>query len=159
MSLADRIAIMAEGRLQQVGPPEELYRSPANAFVAQFIGKVNLLNGTLTALASGLASVRLQNGSMVNASAREPLTIDAAAQVSVRPETLRLVRGRAAGGIPGTVQRRRFLGNIVHYFVRAPWGQVLLVERSAGGETIAPGADVTLDWKTEDAQLFRAGEV
>ena len=154
MSLADRIAIMADGRLQQVGPPEELYRSPANAFVAQFIGKVNLLAGTLSALSSGIASVRLQDGSMVNASVREPLTINAPAQVSVRPERLRLARGHAGGGIAGTVQRRRFLGNIVHYFVRASWGQVLLVEHSAGGEPVAPGADVTLDWNAEDAQLF-----
>ena len=101
MSLADRIAIMAEGQVQQVGAPEELYRSPANAFVAQFIGKVNLLSGTLTALSSGVASVRLQDGSVVNAAvnalAREPLALDAPARVSVRPERLRLARGYAPG--------------------------------------------------------------
>ena len=154
MSLADRIAIMAEGQVQQVGAPEELYHSPANAFVAQFVGKVNLLPGTLTALSSGIASVRLHDGSTVNAFAREPLAIDAPARVSVRPERLRLARGGAGGRIAGTVQRRRFLGNIVHYFVRASWGQVLLVEHGAGGEPFAPGADVTLDWKAEDAQLF-----
>ena len=158
MSLADRIAIMAEGQVQQVGAPEELYHSPANAFVAQFVGKVNLLSGTLTALSSGVASVRLQDGSIVNAFAREPLALDAPARVSVRPERLRLARGRAGGGIAGTVQRRRFLGNIVHYFVRAPWGQVLLVEHGAGGEPLAPGADVSLDWKVEDAQLFAGGD-
>jgi ABC-type Fe3+/spermidine/putrescine transport system ATPase subunit len=159
MSLADRIAIMAEGRIQQIGAPEELYRSPANAFVAQFIGKVNFLAGTLTGLSSGVASVRLEDGTIVSASAREPLPIGVPARISVRPERLRLAHGSARSGIAGTVQRRRYLGNIVHYFVRAAWGQALLVEHAAGSEPFAPGAQVTLEWAPEDAQVFRSSEL
>jgi ABC-type Fe3+/spermidine/putrescine transport system ATPase subunit len=159
MSLADRIAIMAEGRIQQIGAPEELYRSPANVFVAQFIGKVNFLAGTLTGLSSGVASLRLEDGTIVSASVREPLPIGVPARISVRPERLRLAHGSANAGIEGTVQRRRFLGNVLHYFVRAPWGQVLLVEQAAGGELFAAGAQVTLQWAAEDAQVFRGSEL
>jgi ABC-type Fe3+/spermidine/putrescine transport system ATPase subunit len=159
MSLADRIAIMAEGRIEQIGAPEELYRSPANAFVAQFIGKVNFLAGTLMGLSSGIASLRLEDGTIVCASVREPLPIGVPARISVRPERLRLAHGSAHAGIAGTVQRRRFLGNVLHYFVRAPWGQVLLVEQAAGGELFAPGAQVTLQWAAEDAQIFRSSEL
>ena len=109
MSLADRIAIMAEGQVQQVGAPEELYHSPANAFVAQFVGKVNLLSGTLTALSSGVASVRLQDGSLVNAFAREPLALERAspglrptrkAPAGTRSHRWRDHRHRAAPPLP-----------------------------------------------------------
>ncbi len=63
-AMADRVAIMAEGRLQQVGPPREVYRAPANRFVAEFVGANNLLSGKVKSIAQGIVMVETAAGIM-----------------------------------------------------------------------------------------------
>ncbi|HUF74711.1 MAG TPA: ABC transporter ATP-binding protein [Longimicrobiales bacterium] len=119
-ALSDRIAVMRDGRLQQVGTPEELYRLPANPFVASFVGRTNFLEARLVAGDGQEGTVEVVDGVRwrvrVHGAAAE--TGDGRVRVMVRPESLRLSRGGAgpgAGGLAARVLERRFAGAVTVY--------------------------------------------
>src|SRR6185369_670562 len=87
LTMSDRIAVMHGGRIEQVGPPEDLYDRPATGFVADFIGTTNLLSGTVEAIAHGAAVVRLDSGDLcrVAATGRQ---VGQPIQLSIRPESI-----------------------------------------------------------------------
>ncbi len=158
MSLSDRIVIMNNGRIQQVGGPEELYATPGNRFVADFIGKTNVIRGHVADAGAWRCAVRVGDGLVVTIPGGAAYAVGDGLDISVRPEQLVLSASWPSSGfnaIPGTVERRRFLGNIVHYFVRVPWGQVLLVERPASAEHARVGEQVHVVWRPESAVAFR----
>ncbi|MBI3512769.1 MAG: ABC transporter ATP-binding protein, partial [Proteobacteria bacterium] len=88
LAMSDRIAVMAAGRIAQIGTPLELYERPASPFVGEFIGRINRLEGRVAALADGLATIALAAGGAVRAPAS--LAQGAAALVMMRPHRLAL---------------------------------------------------------------------
>ncbi len=102
LSVADRIAVLKEGRLEQVGTPAELYHRPANSFVAEFIGQTNLWRGTIVGQASGLTHIRTGVGEIIAQSPAEEsakVPVGGEVVVSVRPEQIRIaVDGKSAVG-------------------------------------------------------------
>ncbi len=113
MTLADRIVVLDRGRVQQVASPAELYARPANAFVAAFVGKVNLLEGRVLETRDGACRVALPAMEAVVPLAR-PIATGARVGVVVRPETVHLAR---EGALRGTVRRAVYLGSQVEYEV------------------------------------------
>ena len=121
MAISDRIAVMREGVIAQVGTAEELYRTPRSAFVAQFIGRVNLVESRVLGATGGRVAVDLWGASLSVA------TDDAYAPgqrlfLVLRPESLTLVpeSAKATEGevvIPGVVRSRMYLGEKVEYAV------------------------------------------
>ena len=112
LAIADRVAVLNAGRLEQVAPPQEVYASPANAFVAAFVGVVN----RLTAVPDGPGRVRVLG-------ATAELDGDAGAgSVIVRPEALTV--GGDGTGEPGTVVTRTFLGAVTRLVVATDVGEV-----------------------------------
>jgi ABC-type Fe3+/spermidine/putrescine transport system ATPase subunit len=109
--LSDLVAVMNAGRVEQMASPREVYRNPATAFVADFIGGANVLRGRVDPgdpcrfIAEGLLPLALD----------KPLPPNAAA-LSIRPEDIAL-RPQGAAGIEGTVRRSRFLGNALDYTI------------------------------------------
>jgi len=103
LALSDRIAVMSEGRMLQIGSPKEIYEAPREADVARFIGRCNFLTGTAAAASSGgLTAVRIDcNGETINASAREPIAEGERVTVAIRPENLHVVAADA-GTLPGS---------------------------------------------------------
>ncbi|HUI18913.1 MAG TPA: ABC transporter ATP-binding protein [Alphaproteobacteria bacterium] len=161
MSLADRIVVMSEGRVEQTGTPEDLYRRPASAFVANFVGKVNFLAGTVRSVTGAVCTVALADGTVVEASARADCSAGAAVRLALRPEHFRVVpepSGAAKGQICGTIEQRRFLGNVVHYYVRTKGDLPLLVEQAGAGPVLEVGERVALSWLSEHALAFAGGE-
>lgn len=121
MTLADTVVVMADGRIQQVGSPTELYRAPANRFVAQFIGRSNLL----TTRVEDAAHVRLGALSIrapVPAAARQGDEVT----LSVRPEDLQLHAAQAAtaGTLPGRITFVRDVGNEIELRVACEGGEM-----------------------------------
>jgi ABC-type Fe3+/spermidine/putrescine transport system ATPase subunit len=158
MILADRVVIMAEGRVQQVGTPQELYQRPANAFVAGFIGKNNLLTGRVRGEPHG-ATIELGAGVAVELGETAlPERSDGAVAISIRPEHLELcpLPAMPQPPIAATVEQAVFLGNVVHYFIRTPWNQVLLAERPEAAPVLAPGEQVGVRWDPLRAVMFPA---
>jgi len=128
MSFADRLIVMRDGRVEQDGPPEAVYRAPRTAFVAGFLGGTNLVPGTADAL-----TVRTELGEVaLEAPRRGPLLL------SVRPEHLSL-EAHAGGerGVVGVVLEREYAGHDVTFTVAAA-GLTLLV-RAGGDHPLRPG--------------------
>ena len=109
LSTADRIAVMQDGRLVQVGTPQELYRAPSNAFVAEFMGPTNLLEGEIVPSRDNLIHVTTGVGEVLAAAG----PANGRVTVSIRPELIRIA---AAGGrvalnrLVGTLVENTFLG-------------------------------------------------
>jgi ABC-type Fe3+/spermidine/putrescine transport system ATPase subunit len=133
LSLSDRVAVMADGRLQQYSAPWELYHEPANRFVADFVGYANVLPGTVVATDRGTATVSVA-GSATGLRCHDPAARGregATVGVMVRPEWFELSDGGgdsapgggAAGGalsLEGEVRSASFLGSFVRAWVRVP---------------------------------------
>jgi len=152
MVISDRVAVLQEGRVVQIGTAEELFERPRTRFVAEFIGKTNLIDG----VAVGPGTVA--HGRLRLRVASADLTPGAPVAVSIRPHQIELGSGAApasdANVLPGTVVRASYLGDGVDYQVQIKESDVVL--RVAGpaparvrvGEpvtiTVAPGACVPL---------------
>jgi spermidine/putrescine transport system ATP-binding protein len=144
MTMADTIAVMNRGRIEQLGPPEELYERPATAFVAGFLGASNLLPGTI----DGPGAIRLEDGTVVRASVNGRSGPVAA---GVRPEKITIGAGGGANELPGTVAETAYIGVATHVVVRTAAGtvQVFSQNMDAGGRVPAPGTTVVLSWSPE----------
>ena len=151
LAVSDRIAIMHEGVIQQIGTPQQIYQRPANRFVASFIGLSNFLKA------------RLQDGVLDFGSCRVPLAglAPRAAScsevlVSVRPEEF-AISGAEGSGIPATVRSSVFLGVTTHYFLELVDGQEIEVIRpSETGALIAAGTAVRLLPVSSKINVFTA---
>ncbi len=141
-ALSDRIAVMSAGRLQQLGTPETLYRSPANPFVASFVGRANFLDGRVVERDGEHGVAEVGDGARWRVRVRGEGVDEV--RVMVRPEALRLSPLEAAGrgdgsgaadpgrpghgaGLPGRVVERRFAGAVTQYRVRLSGAPELLV--------------------------------
>ncbi|PYN98277.1 MAG: polyamine ABC transporter ATP-binding protein [Candidatus Rokuibacteriota bacterium] len=121
MAISDRIAVMRQGTIAQVGTAEELYRAPRSAFVAQFIGRVNLVESRVLAVTNGHVAVDLW-GASLSVPADDTYATGQRLFLVLRPESLTLVAdsAKAAEGevvVTGVVRSRTFLGEKVEYAV------------------------------------------
>ena len=152
MTMADTIAVMNGGRIEQLGSPAELYERPRTAFVAGFLGKSNLLDGTIAE--DGL--VRLDDGSELRVhtnGTRGPVSI------GVRPEKISLGDG-GVNRLAGRVKESAYIGVATEVVVATPVGELTVFHQNveAGGVAPAPGSDVTLSWAPEATFVVDRGE-
>lgn len=130
--VSDRIVVMDQGRIEQIGTPEEIYRKPGTAFVSQFIGETNLLRGKPADRAGHVQLGRVT----LAVDAGEPLN-DREVELSIRPEDIVILQpGRALSGdneLAGVVAERVFLGNRVRLRLASDLQSELWVEVPASG--------------------------
>jgi spermidine/putrescine transport system ATP-binding protein len=140
MTMADAIAVMNQGRIEQLGSPSELYERPRTAFVAGFLGKSNLLEGTV----AGDGRIALADGTIVHADTGGRT---GAIAVGVRPEKIAL-GGDGPNRIAGRVKESAYIGVATEVVVSTPSGDVSVFHQNveAGGMAPAPGTSVTLSW-------------
>jgi spermidine/putrescine transport system ATP-binding protein len=156
MSMADTIAVMSEGRIEQAGSAADLYERPRTAFVANFLGVSNLIDAKLQSTDGGLATLVTHDGATLHVPAdRIGPHQGQAVQVGVRPEKIALVaQGEPVPGdinvLRGTVLVASFLGVSIQYVVRAAGGEELTVfAQNTDGtepESFAVGREVQLTW-------------
>ena len=153
MTMADTIAVMNGGLIEQLGPPEELYERPASAFVAGFLGISNLLHG----LVEGADAVRLADGTVVRAQVNGYAGEVAA---GVRPEKITIGPGGGANELPGTITETAYMGVATQVVVRTAAGTVHVFAQNinAGGRVAAVGSDVMLSWSPEATFVVDRGE-
>jgi spermidine/putrescine transport system ATP-binding protein len=157
MTMSNRFAVMRQGRIEQLGEPEDVYENPATEFVAGFLGASNLLEGEMKESANGDAKVSLAAGPVVTVpSTRIPSDAGSSLKVGVRPEkiTITKVGSEPATGmnhIDGTVSMTTYIGVSHQYKVEAPGGAVLTayVQNLGAEEAPRQGEQVTLSWKPE----------
>ena len=156
LAMSDRVGVMSEGRLLQVGTPAEVYEHPANRFVADFIGRTNLLEGVV----ESRSAMRLHAGAIVAAASE--LDAGTSAALSVRPEQVRLhVQGAAPDGVPrldGVIVDTTYLGHAFVYTVAigpppsrskpgtGGHGTTITARAETGSAALAAGEQVTVSW-------------
>ena len=158
LTIADRIAVMNDGQIEQIASPMEVYEEPATEFVADFIGDTNFLEGDLREGDDGRVLLETSDGDLeVNAGAAPA---DGSGRVFVRPEKVTANDSTAAADtqntLPGRVDRRLFLGSKVRYFVDVDGTQVVVDESNRHASSIHDAGDeVTLAWSVQDTRLAR----
>lgn len=154
--LADRIIVMMEGRLQQIGRPEELYRRPVNAAVADFVGLTNLIPVTIRGRDGKTVALDSPTGPL-RAPGIEGLAEGSEGWLSIRPEDLQLSASGAApqghNSIPGVVRDRAFLGNLADYRVATAGDQVLRVQAPAAAG-FGPGDEVKVAFSLDSGWVL-----
>jgi spermidine/putrescine transport system ATP-binding protein len=160
MTMSNRIAVMRNGRIEQLGSPEELYERPATEFVAGFLGVSNLLDGRLAGREGSLASVILADGTHLRAPA-DGIGHDQPVKIGVRPEKLRLEPLGANGEtradrniLEGTIRDASYVGVSTQYLVRTGDGHEVTVymqnlETAGAAEAHAAGERVRLTWSPQ----------
>jgi spermidine/putrescine transport system ATP-binding protein len=143
MTMADSIAVMNSGRIEQLGMPAELYERPRTAFVAGFLGKSNLLAATV----AGAGVVRLADGSELSAPTNGSM---GTVSIGVRPEKISLGDG-GTNRVSGTVKESAYIGVATEVVVQTPVGELTVFHQNveAGGVAPQPGTSVTLSWAPE----------
>jgi spermidine/putrescine transport system ATP-binding protein len=160
MALADTIAVMNHGLIEQAGSATELYERPVTEFVANFLGVSNLIPGTLCHRNGTRAEFKTQDGSRVvlPVDRLNGETVGASMMCGVRPEKVRLLPASAgeptdgANVLQGKVELASFLGVSIQYVIRTPSGEELTVFQQNTGsepESIGPGRDVLVTWQPE----------
>jgi spermidine/putrescine transport system ATP-binding protein len=157
MTMADVIAVMNRGRIEQLGPPTELYERPRTAFVAGFLGVSNLLEGEVAGHEGGMIAIKLKDGTVIKAPAVDGGQREV--RLGIRPEKLRVVHGTdgASGAadlnaVQGTVLDASYIGVSTQYLVETRDGHRMTVfsqnlETAGAAEAIARGESVRLTWQ------------
>jgi putative spermidine/putrescine transport system ATP-binding protein len=162
LSLSDRLAVMSEGRIRQLGTPEEIYRRPCDRFVASFVGDANVLRGRLDGLdgahavvAVGAARVRVPVSPLCGVAASAPVDL------FVRPEQLQMVDADGPCATGGTVAAQVYQGGHVDLYIDcAESVRDRLLVRSAGHDAMTRwpiGAQVGISIGDDDAVAFATG--
>jgi iron(III) transport system ATP-binding protein len=148
LAVADLIVVMRDGRIEQAGPPEDVYDAPASPFVAAFLGAANLLEGRVV---DG-GTVRLAGGQVLPADART-LGPDARVTAAIRPARVRMA---SAGGLRGRVVDAVFGGASVRLDVRLDGdpAEILMVDVASDGRRPSAGDMVQLDLPPDHLRLF-----
>jgi spermidine/putrescine ABC transporter ATP-binding subunit len=151
--MADRIAVLKDGKLLQCGAPREVYERPRSRFVAEFIGSMNFFAGV--AAPGGVAV----GGMPITGALPDGAAPGRAAVAAVRPERIKLFPAPdAANRVSGTVEAVAYQGLDQQIHVRTPLADRLVLVRLTAGEAekrpLAPGAAVELGWDAADTRIF-----
>lgn len=143
MSLSDRIVVMSQGKIEQIGTPQETYERPASAFVSQFLGKTNDFPGMIDRVVS---PTQLVAGSW---RAPAPAGLGGPVTVSVRPERI----GFGDTGLSAKIVTRIFQGNHWLFQCDSECGPAIVIRQNDGKPQPAEGEAVRLTWRPEDMSV------
>ncbi|HXJ78280.1 MAG TPA: ABC transporter ATP-binding protein [Candidatus Methylomirabilis sp.] len=166
LTMSDRIAVMRQGRIVQLGPPEELYERPADQFVADFIGESNFLDVTVRSVQDGIATAMTDDGLDVILAAGEAGAEGSRLTLALRPERVRLAPAGSPTRTPtlpdpsayqwwdGVIEEVVYIGATRKYQLRVR-GQALLAQQQAGSDVpgLRAGARVDVGWSMADLRV------
>ena len=139
LTMSDRVAVMRDGLILQVGTPSEIYDRPARRFVADFIGDINILKGSIVSRNGSRAKVKLEAGH--EGEAGLPTNAESLGQevsIAIRPEQLSFVTEAAAAHLSGAIEHISYFGSGFDYQILMPTGEkVMLQSQNRGGENLA----------------------
>ena len=152
MTMADVIAVMHGGQIEQLGKPIELYERPSTAFVAGFLGTSNLLAGTVEG-----DQVKLADGTLVRADSN---SMSGPVSVGVRPEKLRIGEDGGPNRLTGTVSQTAYIGVATQVIVDTAAGDVTVFHQNAdvGASIPTVGSQVVVSWSPGATFVVERGE-
>jgi putative spermidine/putrescine transport system ATP-binding protein len=154
LNMSDRIVVMHEGTIQQVGTPRELYQRPNNTFVAHFIGESNMLTGTIVSQQDDRCVVQLADGLMVSGLLRSAAATSGEVTLLVRPESIVPLRDseHPANAFDGIVEDIVYLGEVTKYRLRLGPTTVVTTtwQNRSGLPRFMHGEHARVGWLVED---------
>ena len=160
LTMSDRVAVMSDGKVQQVGTPTEIYERPKNHFVADFIGETNFFDVTVEGVIGGKATCVTSSGTRVVAEAIAGCKVGDTVSLSVRPERIRFAAEAVDGdSLTGVIEQPTYLGTDTHYRVRLADGFSVLVRvqnAHGGANSVTIGDTVTLRFDPDAVVMLTA---
>ncbi|WP_292521054.1 ABC transporter ATP-binding protein [Mesorhizobium sp.] len=144
LSMSDRIVVMNAGAVEQIGAPEEVYETPATAFVADFLGKANMLAGIVSKSDGPTATVTVAAGQTVKVVSPKPLSPGAPVTVVVRPEKLSLESGAMANRLSGRVVSTSYLGGSATYEIDIGGKRTVRANTQINGRVVREGEAINI---------------
>lgn len=152
LNMSDRIAVMREGRFEQIGTPTEIYDRPLTSYVATFVGNANIVHGTVQSVANNVVTVETEGGlaaaQICNARAvanGDPVTL------AIRSEHMNFATHAEPNSIPVTVEEKTFAGGMLRIALRTAGGNLLVASRHGIDIDLHVGAQVRVTWAAESA--------
>ncbi len=167
LTMSDRIAVMSNARIAQLGTPAEIYENPRTAFVARFIGESNFFEGKVDGRSGGRLTLRMARGECITVPDTGAIADGALVRIAVRPEWMDVCRpGQVPAGensVPGTIREVIYLGETMHVLVTLADGIDVTVAVRNEGQLIKPlpwkrGDAAAVAWLPEDCQLLEPEE-
>ena len=158
LTMSDRIAVFDDGIIQQLASPSDLYEKPDNAFVAQFIGENNTLNGTVRAIKNGFASVDFGDGTLGGATAVNCGEIGSNTTLSIRPERVDIGAKSGANAVDAEVLELIYLGDHIRCRMKVMGNDQFIVKvpNAAGHKHLVVGESTKVSWHKEDCRALDA---
>jgi len=161
LTMSDRLAVMEQGRIAQLGTPVEVYEQPVNAYVADFLGVSNLMDGTARP-ASGATPCRIRLGDFELSAGQGATGCSGPIKVAIRPERVRIEAYEASGPnrVPGMVERLVFLGSSTQVIVRLATGEALqaLIQNQGGLPAFQQGTAVQVELPADALRVLTIGD-
>ena len=157
LTMSDRIAVMNEGKVQQIADPTTLYELPKNSFVANFIGQINVFSGVVESVSGDRVTLRTSREMRIEAYSQEGAGVEvgAEAQAAVRPEKIRF---GGAGDNASTAEIRQivYLGVSTQYIAELPGGEklVLYQQNAQDAENPGVGEKVPVSWDARNCLVL-----
>ena len=161
LTMSDRIAIINEGRIEQIDTPVEIYEHPKTKFVANFIGETNLLDAVVLEENGDTAVIGTEVGkAMVSIDPKEKLAVNDGLAVSIRPEHMKFSRSPVEGfSIKGIVKENIFVGNLIKMMINLNDGTEIRVNRFDAADLAQPGELVYLYWELPKGVVIKEKEL
>ena len=159
LTMSDRLAVMRDGKIEQLGPPRELYEQPTTRFVAGFIGTSNIVHGIVESVSGDGAVMRTSATESAVVPLRSPVAVGQTVAATVRPEkmTMSIDRPDLGCALRARISEVVYLGTSTNYNVATSLGDLVVYQLNAGDDLIAPqrGDEVWVGWTPQHSyQLF-----
>jgi ABC-type Fe3+/spermidine/putrescine transport system ATPase subunit len=156
LSMSDQIVVMNAGVAEQIGTPAEVYDTPATAFVADFLGKANVLHGTIEAVDGAIATIQLDADQAIRAQSSSPLSPGARVAVVVRPQKLAVGPAAGANRLAGRVVSTSYLGGSAVYEIDIGKSTIVRANTLLNGPILREGEQVNLGFAPDGCVLLDA---
>jgi spermidine/putrescine transport system ATP-binding protein len=151
LTMSDRIVLMRQGRIEQVGTPRQLYDNPVSRYAADFIGETNIITGKVVQGGPGPAVLEAGKN-LIHGWSDAALPVGRDAWISVRPEAIRISVGEmtdpTVGALRGTIADAVYAGALIRVHIRTDNGQTVVAHAPAGAPA-STGTKVVLSWAAE----------
>lgn len=158
MVMSDRICLMNDGNIQQIGSPQDLYFRPESIFAADFLGESNLLTATSEKIDGDNIVLRCPDGRPIQGIASSSLQMNQSVRYMIRPENITVSKGAAGSEnrATGKLKETIMIGQITKYFMELPDGSEMVATTLTDSDmaSIDVGSEVSFDWSSRDTRVF-----
>jgi len=159
MTMSDRICVMNKGVIEQIGIPEEIYERPKTRFVADFIGEINIFEGTVTDVDKDVALVQLEDNQTVTIK-NEGFSKGSAVCFALRPENIKLAASPDTNNpcLSVKLKERTYIGSVLKTLVTLPSGKEIIVNESPGEKYVFPEGQHSAyaTWSMENGVVIKS---